>query len=235
MVLGGQNDLLEWGTVQRIVCCERNREGPQPGHMNSPGAFWLLSVLVPSEETSGHGRVSAPDFVSTTDVLISAFFWVMKEDSWCVSQMRVCHALASHGSVRLSTAVMRVRRRVLRYLYERFTQSHKCNKIKGVIPTAGFVALVYEAVWCLLFSAHHWLLVTVISPGESLCENCTCDQKWSCRKTYNLLSCTEMQNKLSFFPVTSDVLGLTLFKCNFKELWRENAAPKHKDKFRLQL
>lgn len=46
---------------------------------------------------------------------------------------------------------------------------------------------------------------------------------------------TEVQNKISFFPATLDVLGLTLFKCNFKELWRENATPKHKDQFRVKL
>lgn len=32
------------------------------------------------------------------DVPISALFWLMKEDSWFVSQMRIWHALASHGS-----------------------------------------------------------------------------------------------------------------------------------------
>lgn len=66
--------------------------------MNSPGAFWLLSVLVPSEETSGQRRVSAPDFVSP--LLMSLFCFVLgNERSWFVSQMRVCRALASHGSV----------------------------------------------------------------------------------------------------------------------------------------
>lgn len=79
------------------------------------------------------GLATSGEFPTTSDP-ISALFWVMKEDSWFVSQLRIWYVLASHQSLCLSAAIMNTRERVWGQLWECFTEFCVCSKIKEWFP-----------------------------------------------------------------------------------------------------